>query len=82
MVPVESFVGGKIGKSPSRPHRDDAEKEKRTMSTHASPHIRPGLETVPLLLGGNSRGTRLPEQLLALAASFGMTLLTLTASVG
>jgi hypothetical protein len=39
-----------------------------------------GLETVPLLLNGSGFGPRLPEQLLALAASLGMTLLTLTVS--
>jgi hypothetical protein len=40
-----------------------------------------GLETLPVLLSGTAFGPRLPEQLLSIAASLGMTLLTLTVSV-
>ena len=46
--------------------------------THA-PAVR--LETVPLMLNATGLGSGLPGQLLSIAASLGMTLLTLTASV-
>jgi hypothetical protein len=39
------------------------------------------LETVPVMLSASGLGNGLPGQLLAIAASLGMTLLTLTASV-
>jgi hypothetical protein len=52
-----------------------------TMMNKAPQRFGGGLETVPLLLSGGSLGSRLSEQLIAIAASLGMTLLTLTASV-
>ena len=39
------------------------------------------LETVPVMLNASALGSGLVGQLLAIAASLGMTLLTLTASV-
>lgn len=39
------------------------------------------LEMVPVMLSGSGLGSGLPGQLLSIAASLGMTLLTLTAAV-
>ena len=39
------------------------------------------LETMPVMLSGSGLGSGLPGQLFSIAASIGMTLLTLTAAV-